>query len=49
MKTLKKQSNFNKREANRVDSCFEKMVVYWPLEILKEGVVIVDSPGTDKT
>ena len=45
--TIDNTASFNKKEANRVDSCFEKMVVYWPLEILKEGVVIVDSPGTD--
>ena len=32
---------------NRIDSKFEKMVVYWPLDILKDGVVLVDSPGTN--
>ena len=26
-------------------SKFEKMVIYWPLEILKDGVVLIDSPG----
>lgn len=31
--------------SNKIDSKFEKMVVYWPLEILKDGVVLVDSPG----
>ena len=29
----------------RIVSKFDKMVIYWPLEILKDGVVIVDSPG----
>ena len=28
-----------------INSKFEKMVIYWPLEILKDGVVLVDSPG----
>ncbi|MCH5264947.1 MAG: dynamin family protein [Lachnospiraceae bacterium] len=45
--TINNKSGMNKKEANRVDSCFEKMIVYWPLDILKEGVSIVDSPGTD--
>jgi len=43
--TINNMEGINKKEANRVDSCFEKMVVYWPLEILKDGVTIVDSPG----
>ena len=43
--TIDNKSAINKKEANRVDSCFEKMVVRWPLEILKDGVAIVDSPG----
>lgn len=43
--TIDNKAAINKKEANRVDSCFEKMVVRWPLEILKEGVAIVDSPG----
>ncbi len=34
-------------ESNRIESPFEKMVITWPLEILKDGVVIVDSPGTN--
>ena len=29
----------------RIDAKFEKMVIYWPLDILKDGVVLVDSPG----
>lgn len=29
----------------RIDSVFEKMVIHWPLEILKDGVVLIDSPG----
>ena len=29
----------------RINAKFEKMVIYWPLEILKDGVVLVDSPG----
>ena len=29
----------------RIVSKFEKMEIYWPLEILKDGVVLVDSPG----
>lgn len=43
--TIDNMESLNKKEANRVDSCFEKMVVQWPLEILKDGVTIVDSPG----
>lgn len=30
---------------SRIDAKFEKMVIYWPLEILKDGVVLIDSPG----
>lgn len=44
---LNNNSGINKKEANRIDSCFEKMVVYWPLDMLKDGVSIIDSPGTD--
>lgn len=43
--TIDNKAGINKKEANRLDSCFEKMVVHWPLEILKDGVAIVDSPG----
>lgn len=32
-------------DSDRIKSKFEKMVIEWPLEILKDGVVIVDSPG----
>ena len=45
--TLDNKSGINQKEANRIDSCFEKMVVYWPLELLKDGVCIIDSPGID--
>lgn len=34
-------------EDDQATSCFEKMVVTWPLELLKEGVVLVDSVGLD--
>ena len=34
-------------DTNVIESPFEKMVVYWPLDILKKGVVIIDSPGLD--
>ena len=30
---------------SRINAKFEKMVIYWPLDILKDGVVLVDSPG----
>ncbi len=30
---------------NRIDAKFEKMVISWPLELLKDGVVLIDSPG----
>ena len=29
----------------RINAKFEKMIVEWPLDILKDGVVLVDSPG----
>lgn len=45
--TINNNAGLNRKEANRVDSCFEKMVIYWPIEILKDGVSIIDSPGTD--
>lgn len=45
--TLNNKTGINTKEANRIDSCFEKMVVYWPLELLKDGVCIIDSPGTN--
>lgn len=45
--TINNTLGINNKDANRVDSMFEKMVVYWPLDILKEGVILIDSPGTD--
>lgn len=40
------ETNFEGDESDsRIDSKFEKMVIHWPLEILKDGVVLVDSPG----
>ena len=30
---------------SRINAKFEKMIIYWPLDILKDGVVLVDSPG----
>lgn len=45
--TINNKAGLNKKEANRVDSSFEKMAVYWPLEMLKDGVSIIDSPGTN--
>ena len=32
-------------DSDRIESKFEKMIIQWPLEILKDGVVLVDSPG----
>lgn len=32
-------------ENDQATSCFEKMVVTWPMELLREGVVLVDSVG----
>ena len=32
-------------DSDKIRSKFEKMVIHWPLEILKDGVVLVDSPG----
>ena len=37
----------NTVEGNVIASPFEKMEIKWPLEILKDGVEIVDSPGID--
>lgn len=31
--------------SERITSKFDRMVIHWPLEILKSGVVLVDSPG----
>lgn len=33
--------------SNKIESKFVKMEIQWPLEILKDGVVLVDSPGLD--
>ena len=32
-------------DSSRINSKFEKMVIHWPLEMLKDGVILVDSPG----
>jgi GTPase SAR1 family protein len=32
-------------EDPRLESCFERLVLHWPLGICKEGVEIIDSPG----
>lgn len=37
--------NVKPEDSVAIASKFEKMELYWPLEILKNGVVIVDSPG----
>lgn len=37
--------NVKSEDSVAISSKFEKMELYWPLEILKNGVVIVDSPG----
>jgi len=39
--TMEEEEGCNKK----INSKFEKMVIYWPLDILKDGVVFVDSPG----
>lgn len=39
--------NSKSDESDRIESPFEKMVITWPLPILKDGVIIVDSPGTN--
>ena len=31
--------------SDRIESRFQRLVIRWPLEILKDGVVLVDSPG----
>ena len=45
--TIDNDAGMNMKLENSVEiaSKFEKMELYWPLEILKNGVVIVDSPG----
>lgn len=37
--------NVKDESSAEISSKFEKMELYWPLEMLKNGVVIVDSPG----
>lgn len=32
-------------DGNVIESPFEKMEVFWPLQLLKDGVEIIDSPG----
>lgn len=36
---------FSDGSTKSIQSNFERMVIYWPLEILKDGVIFVDSPG----
>lgn len=45
--TIDNDAGINMKPENSVEisSKFEKMELYWPLEMLKNGVVIVDSPG----
>lgn len=45
--SIDNEIGFNSRQENssRIESAFQKMVIHWPLEILKDGVVLVDSPG----
>lgn len=40
-----KGMNCKAEDSDKIRSKFEKMVIHWPLEILKDGVVLVDSPG----
>lgn len=37
--------NCKDMDSDQIKSKFDKMVIRWPLEILKDGVVLVDSPG----
>jgi hypothetical protein len=37
--------NVKDDDRNEIDSKFEKMEVYWPLPMLKNGIVLIDSPG----
>ena len=51
LKDLKKYCLINHKESqnvkvgNTIDTPFEKIVVTWPLDILKDGVEVIDSPG----
>lgn len=40
-----KQGAANYKEGNVIESPFRKMEVFWPLDMLKDGVEVVDSPG----
>ncbi len=45
--TIDNEAGINSKldDSVKIASQFEKMELYWPLDILKGGVVIVDSPG----
>lgn len=45
--SIDNEAGFNSKQDNshRIESAFQKIVIHWPLEILKDGVVLVDSPG----
>lgn len=48
--TIDNEGNVNTRNeenSNVIESPFEKMVIYWPLSLLKDGVMLIDSPGTN--
>lgn len=49
MAEIRKYVSLNSKDqktgAKNVESPFEKMVIEWPLEILKEGIVLVDTVG----
>ena len=48
--TIDNEGNVNTRNEennNIIESPFEKMVIYWPLSLLKDGVMLIDSPGTN--
>lgn len=48
--TIDNEGNVNTRNEendNIIESPFEKMVIYWPLSLLEEGVMLIDSPGTN--
>lgn len=37
--------NCKRSGSNRIESGYQRLVIRWPLDILKDGVVLVDSPG----
>ncbi|MBT9778597.1 hypothetical protein GPL15_19040 [Clostridium sp. MCC353] len=45
--SIDNEAGFNSKQQNsqRIESAFQKIVIHWPLDILKDGVVLVDSPG----